>query len=150
MRWSCTTLALTITARTGLAWSRESVRRELHAAGYVWKRAKLCARDDDPERARKRARIRQGFEDLRPEEAFFWCDELDLHLLPKVGYQWRRRGTQLEVMTPGVNQKQFLAGALDPRTGEIHYIIGKRKTNVLFRQLLGLLNQLCGPQVRRI
>jgi hypothetical protein len=61
-----------------------------------------------------------------------------------------RRGTQLEVMTPGVNQKQFLAGALDPRTGEIHYIIGKRKTNVLFRQLLGLLNQLCGPQVRRI
>lgn len=150
VRWSCTTLALTITARTGLAWSRESVRRELHAAGYVWKRAKLCARDDDPERARKLARIRQVFENLRPEEAFFWCDELDLHLLPKVGYQWMRRGTQLEVMTPGVNQKQFLAGALDPRTGEIHYIIGKRKTNVLFRQLLGLLNQLCGPQVRRI
>lgn len=106
-RWSCTTLALTITARTGLAWSRESVRRELHAAGYVWKRAKLRARDDDPERARKLARIRQRLERLRPDEAFFWCDELDLHLLPKVGYQWMRRGTQIAVLTPGVNQKQF-------------------------------------------
>ena len=149
-RWSCAALALTITARTGVSWSRESVRRELHAQGYVWKRAKLRARDDDPERARKLARIRQVVDNLRPDEAFFWCDELDIHLLPKVGYQWMRKGTQLEVMTPGQNQKQFLAGALDPRTGEIHYVIGERKTNVLFRQLLALLNERCGPQVRRI
>lgn len=150
VRWSCATLALTITARTGLCWSRESVRRELHARGYVWKRAKLRARDDDPERARKLARIRRAAEKLRPDEAFFWCDELDIHLLPKVGYQWMRKGARLEVMTPGRNQKQFLAGALDHRTGEIHYVIGGRKTSVLFRQLLALLNERCGPQIRRI
>ena len=61
-----------------------------------------------------------------------------------------RKGTRLEVMTPGRNQKQFLAGALDHRTGEIHYVIGGRKTSVLFRQLLALLNERCGPQIRRI
>lgn len=61
-----------------------------------------------------------------------------------------RKGRQIEVMTPGRNQKQFLAGALDPRTGEIHYVIGARKTNLLFRQLLARLNAHCGPQIRRI
>lgn len=149
-RWSCTALALTIKARTGVAWSRESVRRELHAAGYVWKRAKLRARDDDPDRVGKLARIRLAVEPLRRDEALFWCDELDLHLLPKVGAQWMKRGTQVEVLTPGVNRKQFLAGALDHRTGERHYVIGRRKTNALFRQLLTLLNECCGPPIRRI
>jgi transposase len=147
-RWSCTALALTIKARTGVAWSRESVRRELHAAGYIWKRAKLRARDDDPERVRKLARIRLAIGQLRRDEALFWCDELGLHLLPKVGCQWMKQGTQVEVMTPGVNRKQFLAGALDQRTGELHYVIGRRKTNALFRQLLALLNERCGPDLR--
>lgn len=149
-RWSCTALALTIRARTGVAWSRESVRRELHAADYEWKRAKLCARDDDPERARKLARIRRTLEQLRRDEALFWCDELDLHLLPKVGHQWMQQGTQVAVMTPGVNRKQFLAGALNSRTGELHYVIGLRKTSALFGQLLALLNERCGPPIRRI
>jgi hypothetical protein len=38
--------------------SRETVRLELKAAGYVCKRAKLKGHDDDPERARRLARIR--------------------------------------------------------------------------------------------
>jgi hypothetical protein len=75
----------------------------LRAAGYVWKRAKLRAKDDDPERARRLARIRAVIEQLRPSDAFFWCDELDLHLLAKVGYQWMIEGTQVEIPTPGKN-----------------------------------------------
>jgi hypothetical protein len=57
---------------------------------------------------------------LRRDEAFFWVDELDIHLLAKVGYQWMLKGTQVEIPTPGQNRKQYLAGALDLRTGEIH------------------------------
>ncbi|HWQ32512.1 MAG TPA: hypothetical protein VNQ79_06485 [Blastocatellia bacterium] len=53
---------------------------------------------------------------------------------PQLGSQWRRKGAQLEVMMPGVNQKQFLAGAPEFRTGEIQSVIGARKTNLLFRQ----------------
>ena len=59
-------------------------------------------------------------------------------------------GTQLEIATPGQNQKQYLAGALDYRTGEITYVIGPRKTNLLFRQLLAALTERCGPRVKRI
>jgi len=149
-RWSCAALALTLTARIGLSYSRETVRRELHSQGYEWKRAKLKAKDDDPERARKLARTGTTIERLGRDEAFFWVDELDIHLLAKVCYQWMLKGTQVEIPTPGQNRKQYLAGALDLRTGEIHYVIGPGKNNLLFRQLLALLEERCGPQIRRL
>lgn len=96
------------------------------------------------------ARIRAIIEQLQPSDAFFWVDELDIHLLAKVGYQWMPEGTQSEVPTPGQNEKQFLAGVLDYRTGRIHYVIGKSKNNFLFRQLLTALDKLCGPKIKRI
>lgn len=150
VRWSCAALALTIALQTGLRVSRETIRLELRAAGYVWKRAKLSARNDDPQRALRLARIRSVIEHLQPSEAFFWCDELDIHLLAKVGYQWTLKGTQTEVPTPGKNQKQYLAGALDYRSGQMTYVIGKRKDNFLFRQLLQRLEEDHGPEVKRI
>ena len=149
-RWSCAALALTLTTRTRVNWSRETVRRELHQLDYVWKRAKLRAKDDDPERNLRLARIRHVQEGLRKDEAFFWADELDINLLAKVGYQWMPRGTQVEIPTPGKNQKEYLAGALDPRRGRIHYVCGPRKTNVLFRELLTRLNRVCGKEIRKI
>jgi len=149
-RWSCAALALTLTARTRVSWSRETVRRELHQLDYVWKRAKLRAKDDDPERAWKLARIRHVWEGLRHDEAFFWADELDVHLLAKVGYQWMPRGTQVEIPTPGKNAKEYLAGALDPQSGRIHYVLGPRKTNALFRALLTRLDWVCGQRIKKI
>src|SRR5215813_2002217 len=149
-RWSCVALALTIEMRTGLEYSRETVRRELRAQNYVWKRAKLKTRDDDPMRVQRLARIRFTIDHLRPDEALFWVDELDIQLLAKVGYQWMLKGTQLEIPTPGQNEKQYLAGALDWRTGELHYVIGPRKNNVLFRQLLTLLEQSQGRKIKQV
>jgi hypothetical protein len=43
------------------------------------------------------------------------------------------KGVQLEVPTPGQNQKYFLAAVLDPRTGQMRYVLGPRKDNALFR-----------------
>jgi putative transposase len=149
-RWSCAALALTIAARTGFQFSRETIRCELRSAGYVWKRAKLKAKDDDPQRVRRLAEIRAVIEQLQPSDAFFWCDELDVHLLAKVGYQWMFKGTQVEIPTPGKNQKQYLAAALDYRTGQIHYVIGNRKDNALFRELLQALEKTCEPGIKRI
>src|SRR4051794_29933756 len=103
-RWSCATLALQLQTQRGIPLSAETVRRCLHALGWVWKRAKLVAKDNDPERASKLARIRRVFECLGPREALLFADELDLHLLPKVGAQWMPPATQVEVMTPGKNE----------------------------------------------
>lgn len=138
-RWSCATLALTLQTKRGITVSAETMRRWLHELGWVWKRAKLVAKDDDPQRVTRLARIRYVFEQRQLTEALVFADELDVHLLPKVGCAWMPKGTQVEVMTPGQNQKYYLAGALDLATGTLHHCLGPRKTNALFRDLLGVL-----------
>ena len=52
-RWSCAALALTISARTNVSWWRKAARQQLRAKGFVWKRAKLKAQNDDLLRANR-------------------------------------------------------------------------------------------------
>jgi transposase len=143
VRWSCACLAAELKARRGVSVSQETVRRWLHEAGYVWKRARHAARDDDPERAQKLARIRHLCETLPRNVALFFADELDIHLLPKLGCEWMLRGTQREVMTPGTNQKNYLAGALNYLTGRLLSVIGERKSRWLFIDLLRVIERTC-------
>src|SRR5215510_1810358 len=84
--WSCATLALEVQARRGVQVSTETIWRWLHELGWVWKRAKLAAKDDDPQRVEKLAGIRSVFEHLPATATLFFADEFDIHLLPKVGY----------------------------------------------------------------
>ena len=139
-RWSCATLAATLQAKHGIAVSAETVRRWLHEIGWVWKRAKLVAKDDDPHRIERLARIRFQHEHLQAQEVMVFVDELDMHLLPKVGAAWMPQGTQAAIMTPGKNEKHYLAGALHLATGQVLYCLGPRKNNGLFRDLLALLD----------
>ena len=142
-RWSCAALAAELKARRGAHVSQETVRRWLHESGYVWKRARHVARDDDPERVTKLARIRRLIEHLLPTEALFFADELDIHLLPKLGCEWMLKGTQTEVMTPGTNRKHYLAGALNFVTGKVLAVVGERKNRWLFLDLLRSLDRAC-------
>jgi putative transposase len=139
-RWSCATLAATLQAKHRMEVSAETVRRWLHEMGWVWKRAKLVAKDDDPHRVERLARIRFHHEHLHAHEVMVFADELDISLLPKVGAAWMPQGTQAEVMTPGTNEKHYLAGALHLATGKMLYCFGPRKNNGLFRALLSLLD----------
>jgi hypothetical protein len=116
------------------------MRRWFHEIGWVWKRPKLVVKDDDPHRITRLARIRWVFEQLKVGEAMMFADELDIQLVPKVGWAWMPQGTQLAVMTPGQNQKQYVAGALDLSTGVLHHCLGPRKTNALLRDLLSRLD----------
>jgi transposase len=140
-RWSCATLALQLEVQRSISLSAETVRRCLQALGWVWKRTKLAAKDSDPERASKLARIRSVYEHLGRREALLFADELDLHLLPKVGSQWMPRATQVEVMTPGQNERWHLAGAWDVRTGQVRHCLWFRKRTGLFLDLLNILDR---------
>jgi putative transposase len=84
--------------------------------------------------------MRFVFEPLKLYEALVCADEPNMHLVPKVGCAWRPKGTQVEVMTPGQNEKHFLVGALDLTTGTLHYALRPRKTSALFRDLLTVLD----------
>jgi transposase len=135
-RWSCATLTVELQVRRGITVSAETMRHWLHELGWEWKRAKVVAKDDDPERVTKLARIRLAVEQLRAGAALFFADELDINLLPKVGYQWMPKGEQVEVMTPGTNEKRYLAGALDVTTGMVTHCVWYRKQTGLFLELL--------------
>ena len=150
-RWSCATLAATLQAKHGVEVSAETVRRWLHEMGWVWKRAKLVAKDDDPQRIARLTRMRFHHDNLQAHEVMVFADELDRHLLPKVGVAWMPQGTQEEVMTPGQNEKHSLAGALHLATGKLLYCLGPRNNNGLFRALLTLLDKTYPtPWVTRI
>jgi putative transposase len=140
-RWSCATLCATLEAKHGIRVSVETMRRWLHEMGWVWKRAKLVAKDNDPKRLERLASIRYQAETLQDHEVMVFADELDIHLLPKVGAAWMPKGSQEEVMTPGKNEKHYLAGALNLATGKLLHCLGPRKNNGLFRDLLALLER---------
>ena len=48
---------------------------------------------------------------LPRNEVAVYEDEVDVHLNPKIGLDWMGLGQQKEVMTPGQNEKRYLAGA---------------------------------------
>ena len=52
-RWSCATLAVELQVRRGIEVSAETLRHWLHGLGWEWKRAKVAAKDDDPQRVEK-------------------------------------------------------------------------------------------------
>jgi putative transposase len=150
-RWSCAPLAATLQAKHGIEVSAETVRCWLHEIGGVWKRAKLVAKDADPHRIERLARIRLQHEHLHAQEVMVLADALDIHLLPKVGAAWMPQGTQAEVMTPGKNEKHYLAGARHLATGKVLDGLGPRKNKGLFRELLTLLDTpYPAPQISRI
>jgi hypothetical protein len=60
---------------------------------------------------------------LRAGAALVFADELDISVLPKVGYHWMPKGEQVEVLTPGTNEKRYLAGALDIPTGTTQHCV---------------------------
>ncbi len=82
-------------------------------------------------------------------EPVLYSDEVDIHLNPKLGRDWMLRGRQRRVVTPGKNQKFYLAGALDVRTGRLHTTGADRKNAALFCDLLRLLAKAY-RQARRI
>jgi transposase len=86
--------------------------------------------------------IRELLAALPRRHAAVYEDEVDIHLNPKIGLDWMGRGQQKEVQTPGQNVKRYLAGALDARTGQLHWVEGLRKTSALFLALLSHLLQV--------
>lgn len=86
--------------------------------------------------------IQHLLDNLAEDEVAYWEDEVDIHLNPKIGLDWMVRGQQKEVTTPGQNEKRYLAGAQNCRTGELVWTEGEKKNTLLFIFLLWELVQL--------
>lgn len=100
-------------------------------------------------KTRRLNRLQQLLATLPRRHYAFYEDEVDVHLNPKIGLDWMGCGQQKEVVTPGQNEKRYLAGALDVRTRVVLWVEGGRKTSYLFLDLLDRLMQQY-PQARRL
>jgi putative transposase len=142
-RWCCATLALLLWRQQHVRVSRETVRRWLGQADLVWRRPRPVLRRRDPEHDAKMAGLRQLLLTLPPDETAVFEDEVDVELNPKIGSMWMRRGAQAEVVTPGDNDKCYLAGSLHWRTGKLFVTEGPKRDSKLFvRHLHDLRRQL--------
>lgn len=108
----------------------------------------LCPWQRDARRARL-AQIRRLERGASADEPVLYSDEVDIHLNPKIGRDWMLKGHQRRIVTPGKNEKFYLAGALDVRNGRLHTTGLSTKGAELFCQLLWLLPKKY-PRARRI
>jgi transposase len=136
--WTQELLILVLAERTGVTISVPTMSRLLKRHRVRLGRPKPIV--DCPwekaRRDRKLRRIKRLVRDAGPDEVVLYVDEVDIHLNPKIGLDWMLRGQQKEAPTPGQNEKRYLAGALDARTGKLTWVEGPRKTSLLFLQLL--------------
>jgi hypothetical protein len=139
-RGSWATRVATRQAQHGLAGSAATVRRWLPASGWGWKRATLVAKDDEPHRRERFARLRCAHAPVQAHAIRVVADERALHLLPKLGAAWMLQGTQEERMTPGKNDQDSLAGARPLAPGTVLSGLGSRQKNGVVRELLPLLD----------
>jgi transposase len=136
--WTQELLIRVLAARTGVTISIATMSRLLKRQRVRLGRPKPIVECpwEKARRQRRLRRIKRLVRDAGPDEVVLYVDEVDIHLNPKIGLDWMLRGQQKEVLTPGKNEKRYLAGALDARTGKLTWVEGPRKTSLLFLQLL--------------
>jgi transposase len=139
--WTCELLVETLVRKTKVRIHPDTMSRAL--ALIKARRGRPRPRVGCPwhpaAKTRRLNRIRMLLASLSKNEVAVYADEVDIHLNPKIGLDWMGLGQQKEVLTPGKNQKRYLAGALDVRTGLVHWVEGERKTSDLFLSLLDKL-----------
>jgi transposase len=150
--WTQELLILVVGKQTGIRISPTTMSRLLKRleirlgrpkpiVGCPWSKAR---------KTRRLNKIRRLIAELPKGEVVVYMDEVDVHLNPKIGPDWMLPATQKTVMTPGKNQKRYLAGAFNARTGQLSWVEGERKTSTLFLHLLWHLLHKVYPTAKRI
>jgi len=136
--WTQELLSLVLEKETGIKVSctticrlmkRHKVRlgRPKPIVGCPWPKAR---------RTRRLREIKRMIANLPRGHVAVYVDEVDIHLNPKIGADWMLEGQQKQVLTPGKNEKRYLAGALNATSGRLTWVESERKTSDLFILLL--------------
>lgn len=139
--WTREMLVETLTQQTGVRIHVATMSRALelvHARRGRPKPTVHCPWSPAAKNARLAA-LRGLLASLPKNHVAVYEDEVDIHLNPKIGWDWMVRGQQKEVLTPGQNVKRYLAGAIEVGTGLLTWVEGERKCSALFIALLDRL-----------
>ena len=150
--WTQELLIRVLAERTDISIATSAMSRLLSRLGIRLKRPKPIVECPWTKacRTRRLRAIERLVENLPADEVALYLDEVDIHLNPKIGPDWTRRGRQKTVLTPGCNQKRYLAGAWNPKTRRLTYVEGERKNSLLFLELLYQLATKTYPDAKRI
>jgi transposase len=150
--WTQELLIVVLAERTGIAISVSAMCRLLSRLGIGLKRPKPIVNCPwkKGHRTRRLRAIQRLVADLPADEVVLYLDEVDIHLNPKIGPDWMKRGAQKEVLTPGCNEKRYLAGAWNAKTRRLITVEGARKNSLLFLRLLHKLATKDYPDAKRI
>lgn len=134
--WTLELLSLQLRHDCGVALSPSYIGRLLKKMGCRRGRPRAALRI--PVRGRRRIlkRIERLAASASPQAEVFYADEADIDLNPRIGLCYCRPGEQPLVLTPGKNQKRYVAAALNARTGTIVHVADRRKNSALFISLL--------------
>ncbi len=87
------------------------------------------------------AKITEALSTCSEKHPVFYEDEVDIELNPKIGADGYLKEQQKRIVTPGKNQKHYLAGCLNVQTGKITYVGGLNKDSQLFIKVLKELDR---------
>jgi transposase len=149
--WTQELLVKVLAEQTGITVARSTMSRLLRQNGVRRGRPKPFVACPWPQAKKQRRlrRLRRLQRQLPATEVLLWGDEIDIHLNPKIGSDYMLRGQQKRVRTPGKNEKRYVAGALDSRSGRLLWEEWGNKSSDLFIGLLWRLHKEY-PQAKRI
>jgi transposase len=136
--WTLELLAVQLAQETRVKLSPSHVRNVLLANQVGRGRPRAGLRIPVRGRRRTLRKIDRLVKRASEVDEVFYVDEADIHLNPRIGATYMRRGKQLVVLTPGKNVKRYVAGALNARTGKVVYVVAQRKNSDLFVVLAGV------------
>jgi transposase len=141
--WTREALAKQLATETGIELHETHVGRLLHGLGIRWGRPRPgpLRYTSKAAKSRKVNRIKRVLADLPADEVAVYEDEVDIHLNPKIGPCWMPRGVQFEIETPGKNQKRYVFGGLNTKTGHLVWLCSERKNSAVFIKWLELLRR---------
>jgi transposase len=145
--WTREQLVLVLERQTGVRIDPGTMSRALKLIRARRARPRptvACPWSERPKNRRLRA-LRRLAERPGRGAVVVYADEVDIHLNPKIGLDWMGFGQQKEVLTPGQNEKRYLAGAWNPQTGRLTCVESQRKNSWLF---IGLLDALAADYPR--
>ena len=149
--WTREALAKSLEAETGTQVSVTTMSRMLRQLGARLGSARPTVICPWPKARKLRllAKLRRLLRNLPRDEILFYEDEVDIHLNPRIGRDWTLPGHQRIVVTPGRNEKRYVAGALAADGCGLVFVASDRKNSDLFVALLQKLRQV-NPNARRI
>lgn len=150
--WTQELLMRVVEQQTGVRLSRATISRVLRRLGLRRGRPKptVVCPWSAARRTRRLREIQRLLREASEDEVVLYVDEVDIHLNPKLGLDWMLPGLQKQVLTPGKNEKRYLAGALCARTGRLTWVESDRKNSDLFIDQLWTLVKEDYPDARRI